>query len=114
MIRLAIPTFQRFRHFNSASRIEMYHLIVCGLLFFLLSPGVLLTIPPCSKGLFMSGQTSILAAAVHAVVFVIVSQLVMRYIVRPAMISGFEGGGITACPDGQSICSDGKTCSKSC
>jgi hypothetical protein len=67
----------------------MYHLLVCGLLFFILSPGVLLTIPPCSKGLFLSGQTSILAAAVHAVVFVVVGHLIMRYIVRPAIISGF-------------------------
>jgi len=87
--------------------------LLCGLLFFLLSPGVLLTIPPCSKGLFVSGQTSVLAAAVHAVVFVIVSCIVWRYVVRPSMISGFENG-VTACPDGQSICSDGKTCSKSC
>ena len=78
----------------------MYHLLVCGLLFFLLSPGVLLTIPPCSKGLFLSGQTSILAAAVHAVVFVIVSHIVMRYIVRPMIISGFEN----LCPPGQMAC----------
>jgi hypothetical protein len=91
----------------------MYHLIVCGLLFFLLSPGVLLTIPPCSKGLFLSGQTSILAAAVHAVVFVIVGHIVWRYIVSPAIISGFKNG-VKACPDGQSICSDGETCSASC
>jgi hypothetical protein len=47
----------------------MLHL-VAGVLFFLLSPGVLLTIPAGSKGLFASGQTSVLAAAVHAVVFV--------------------------------------------
>ena len=47
----------------------MLHL-VAGLLFFLLSPGVLLTIPAGSRGLFASGQTSVLAAAVHAVVFV--------------------------------------------
>jgi hypothetical protein len=87
--------------------------LLCGLLFFLLSPGVLLTIPPGSRGLFVSGQTSVLAAAVHAVVFVIVSHIVMRYIIRPAMISRFEDG-VKACPDGQSICSDGKTCSKSC
>ena len=87
--------------------------LLCGLLFFLLSPGVLLTIPPGSKGLFVSGQTSVLAAAVHAVVFVIVSCIVWRYVVRPSMISGFEDG-VVACPDGQSICSDRKTCSKSC
>ena len=39
------------------------------LLVFLLSPGVLLTLPPGGKGVFMSGQTSLAAAAVHAVVF---------------------------------------------
>jgi CDP-diglyceride synthetase len=55
---------------------------ICGIIFFLLSPGVLLTIPPGSKGLFMSGQTSILAAAVHAVVFVIVHHSVNSYIKR--------------------------------
>ena len=50
------------------------------ILFFLLSPGVLLTIPPMSGGLFMSGQTSILAAAVHAFVFAFVSQTFYRYV----------------------------------
>jgi len=87
--------------------------VLCGLLFFLLSPGVLLTIPPGSKGLFVSGQTSVLAAAVHAVVFVVVSCIVWRYVIRPSTMPGFENG-VTACPDGQSICSDGKTCSSSC
>ena len=81
----------------------MYHLLTCGLLFFILSPGVLLTIPPCSKGLFMSGQTSILAAAVHAVVFVIVGHVVWRYIVRPSIMSGFEN----PCPPGQEACVGG-------
>jgi hypothetical protein len=50
-------------------------LLVAGLLFFVLSPGVLLTIPPGSRGLFFSGQTSVLAALVHAVVFVAVAYL---------------------------------------
>jgi hypothetical protein len=50
-------------------------LLVAGLLFFVLSPGVLLTIPPGSRGLFLSGQTSVLAALVHAVVFVAVAYL---------------------------------------
>jgi hypothetical protein len=35
-----------------------------------LSPGVLLTIPAGSRGLLASGQTSVVAAAVHAAVFV--------------------------------------------
>ena len=53
---------------------------VCAIIFFLLSPGVLLTIPPGSNGLFMSGQTSILAAAVHALVFVVVHHSVNAYL----------------------------------
>ena len=48
-----------------------------ALLFFLLSPGVLLTIPAGSRGLWMSGQTSIAAAAVHAIVFVLVWKYIM-------------------------------------
>ena len=42
-----------------------------ALLFFVLSPGVLLTLPPGSRGVFASGQTSIIAAAVHALVFMV-------------------------------------------
>ncbi len=51
---------------------------IAAILFFVLSPGVLLTIPPGSKGLFMSGQTSVLAALVHAVVFVVALHCVRR------------------------------------
>ena len=40
-----------------------------AVLFALLSPGLLLTLPAGSKGIFMSGQTSVAAALVHAVVF---------------------------------------------
>jgi hypothetical protein len=39
------------------------------ILFILLSPGLLLTIPPVGKKLFMSCQTSTLAVFVHALVF---------------------------------------------
>jgi len=39
------------------------------LLFILLSPGFLLTLPPGSNGIFMSCQTSVFAVLVHAVVF---------------------------------------------
>lgn len=60
-------------------------ILILGLLFFVLSPGVLLTIPPCSKGLFASGQTSLIAAAVHAVVFVIAAHLIHQHILLPAM-----------------------------
>ena len=42
------------------------------LLLILLSPGVLLTIPPGTKGLFFSGETSFIATVVHAIVFTLV------------------------------------------
>jgi len=45
--------------------------LLMALLFLVLSPGILLTIPAAGgKGMFMSGQTSIISAAVHAVIFV--------------------------------------------
>jgi len=50
-------------------------LLIAGLLFFVLSPGVLLTLPPGSRGIFLSCQTSVTAAAVHAVVFIAVTYL---------------------------------------
>lgn len=50
-------------------------------LFVLLSPGVLLTLPPGGKGIFFSGQTSVAAAIVHALVFVLVVCYLKRYIV---------------------------------
>jgi hypothetical protein len=40
------------------------------LLFIALSPGVLLTLPPVGKKVFMSGQTSIESVLVHALVFI--------------------------------------------
>ena len=68
---------------------------ICAILFFVLSPGVLLTLPPGSRGIFMSGQTSVLAALVHAVVFAIVSQYVWTYYTT-SHAEKFEG-----CPAGR-------------
>lgn len=39
------------------------------LLFILLSPGFLLTIPPIGKRILMSGQTSLTAVLVHAIIY---------------------------------------------
>jgi hypothetical protein len=68
-------------------------------LFVLLSPGVLLTLPAGSKGVFFSGQTSLAAAVVHGLVFV----LVCCYFKRT--LEGFadEGPaeGTRGCPPGQ-------------
>ena len=43
--------------------------VVLAVVFFLLSPGVILTIPPFFPPAFFSGRTSFWAAAIHAVVF---------------------------------------------
>lgn len=44
-------------------------LFLATVLFVLLSPGVLLTLPPVGSRIFMSGKTSLIAVLVHAVVF---------------------------------------------
>ena len=43
--------------------------VVLAVVFFLRSPGVILTIPPVLPPAFFSGRTSVVAAAVHAAVF---------------------------------------------
>lgn len=62
------------------------NLLTATLFFVLLSPGVLLTLPPKSKGIFMSGQTSMLAVLVHAVVFYIV----LQYVLPMMGVEGFQ------------------------
>jgi hypothetical protein len=59
-------------------------LLLPVLLFVLLSPGVLLTLPPVGKKIFMSGQTSLVAVAVHAIVFY------LAYSYLKPMYEGFE------------------------
>ena len=70
------------------------------LLFVVLSPGVLLTLPPKGKGVFMSGQTSLIAVAVHAVVFA----LAFNYLRGSGMFEGFTAMAgadpAGACPPG--------------
>ena len=53
-------------------------LIVTTVLFLALSPGLLLTLPPGSGGVFRSGQTSLAAALTHAIVFAVVFALLRR------------------------------------
>ncbi|MDB4676400.1 DUF3339 domain-containing protein [Flavobacteriales bacterium] len=53
-------------------------LVVTTVLFLVLSPGMLLTLPPGSKGVFMSGQTSPASALVHTVVFALVFALLRK------------------------------------
>lgn len=64
-------------------------LLYTTLLFVLLSPGVLLTIPPVGKKLFMSGKTSLLAVLVHALVFYLVARCVLPTITGTS-VEGFQ------------------------
>ncbi len=64
-------------------------LLSLTVLFIVLSPGVLLTLPPVGSKIFMSGKTSLLAVAVHAVVFYLVAMYVL-----PA-VEGFVPSGST-------------------
>ena len=53
-------------------------LIVTTTLFIALSPGLLLTLPPGSGGVLRSGQTGLLPAVTHAVVFALIFALLRR------------------------------------
>ncbi len=53
-------------------------LVVTTTLFLALSPGMLLTLPPGSKGVFMSGQTSPASALMHTIVFALVFALLRK------------------------------------
>jgi hypothetical protein len=53
-------------------------LIVPAVLFLILSPGILLTLPPGSKGVIRSGQTSVAAIVTHAIVFAIIFAVLRR------------------------------------
>jgi phosphotransferase system glucose/maltose/N-acetylglucosamine-specific IIC component len=51
---------------------QVMNILVPVILFIILSPGLLLTIPPLSNGLLKSGQTSVPSVLVHAVVFALI------------------------------------------
>jgi hypothetical protein len=53
--------------------------LVPVLLFFVLSPGLLLTLPPSEEGVFLSGETSRWAIFVHTLVFALVYFLLLKY-----------------------------------
>lgn len=52
--------------------------LALAILFFVLSPGVLLTLPPVGKKIWMSGKTSITSALVHTIVFVGILYLIQQ------------------------------------
>ena len=58
-------------------------------LFVLLSPGLLLTLPPVGKKIFMSCQTSVAAVFVHALVFAL-ALMYLPYIPILNRLDGFK------------------------
>lgn len=75
-------------------------MLAAVVLFILLSPGVLLTLPPIGGKIFMSGKTSLLAVAVHAVVFYVLLSNI-RSIPVLNTLEGFQMGGSRTCPPGK-------------
>lgn len=80
---------------------------VLAALFFLLSPGVILTLPPVGHGVLFSGRTSVPAAIVHSLVFVLVVYYLQGYV--PSLLEGF-----LTCPTGKTKRTNTKTGQQSC
>jgi hypothetical protein len=68
-------------------------LLLATLLFVLLSPGVLLTLPPIGGKIFMSGKTSLIAVLVHAAVFYVLLSMRRQIPVVNMIFEGFEAAG---------------------
>jgi hypothetical protein len=96
-------------------------LLLATILFVLLSPGILLTLPAGGKGIVMSGQTSLMAVLVHAVLFYFLVPF-LTPLARRVGLEGFQGTPPpAACTDeacaaiGLKCCGNGATsCAKSC
>lgn len=73
-------------------------LLAATILFILLSPGLLLTLPPVGSKIFMSGKTSTIAVLVHAVVFYILLSFRRQIPVLNVFIEGFEAAGEEGTP----------------
>jgi len=58
---------------------EFTNIIVPVLLFILLSPGFIITLPPTEKGFFMSRETTIQSIFLHALVFSLIYFLLRKF-----------------------------------
>lgn len=73
-------------------------LVALTLLFVVLSPGVLLTLPPVGSKILMSGKTSLVAVLVHAVVFFVVAKYVLPTVTEGFSNAYFGGEGVDKMP----------------
>ncbi len=86
------------------------NILTLAALFFLLSPGVLLTIPPVGGRLFFSGRTSVWAAAAHALVFLLIVYCVSE---MNWTAEGFQFGAGCPCRQaGQGACTGCPCCAR--
>ena len=81
--KVAIPALVFFLVYSLIARamglvLTKTDLIVTTALFLALSPGLLLTLPPGSGGVFRSGQTSLPAVLTHAIVFAVIFAVLRR------------------------------------
>jgi len=58
---------------------ELTNILIPTLLFILLSPGLFLTLPPTSKGVWMSRETSIRSIFLHSLVFAFIYFLLRKF-----------------------------------
>ena len=72
-------------------------LLLATVLFVLLSPGVLLTLPPIGGKIWMSGKTSLVAVLVHAVVFYVLLSMRRSIPVINVIFEGFAAADGAAC-----------------
>ncbi len=90
----------------------MMKYLVLAILFFVLSPGILLTLPPVGNKIWMSGKTSITSALVHAIVFVGILYLIQS---NTNVMEGFAGNTCSPpCRGIQNVCCGGKCQANNC
>ena len=78
-------------------------MLLLALLFILLSPGVLITLPPVGRSIFMTRKTSLLSVIVHSILFVIVYSVLISY------KEGYQGWGVAVMPGGGGKTTGGTT-----
>ncbi len=54
----------------------MYQIIIYAILFFILSPGIFINIPPIHNLYWMTNKTDILSAFLHAIIFSIIIYII--------------------------------------
>ena len=83
---------------------ELYMSLFVAVLFFVLTPGVLLRLP--------TGGSKLMVAGVHALVFALVFGLTHRLAIDLLYKEGFADA-VKGCPKGHSLCAD-KKCKEKC